>query len=114
MAYTRPGDVRSPQSHLTLVGIVDEGAEGTSALAVGIWEEVQRGKPRSRPVLLMRWNGYDDPQNDESEVGVPSSRGYATWFVIEERYNEAILGSGLLDPERVEFARQVLGRRRRW
>lgn len=109
MRYIRPGEVTSPKSHLELIGIIDEGGMGTTALAVGIWNEVQRGKPRSRPVLLMRWNGYDDPRGDEGTVGVPNSRGYPTWFVLEERYCDAILSSEGLDPKRVAFARRHLG-----
>lgn len=108
MGYIRPEEVTSPKGHLTLIGILDEGDQGQSALAIGLWAEKKRGHPDSRPVLLMRWNGYEDPEPGESRVGVPNSRGFATWFVVPEKYHDAILDSGLLEPDRVAFAREYL------
>lgn len=106
MGYVRPGDVTSPKSNLTLIAVLDEGSAGQSALAIGEWRENKRGRPRSHTVLLMRWNGFDEPVDDENEVGVPSSRGYPTWFVVPEKYYEVILQSDILTKDRVAFARR--------
>jgi hypothetical protein len=113
MRYIRPQDVTAPKSHLELIRILDEGGEGTTAVGLGWWHEKKRGKPRSRVVLLLRWNGWNDPIGEESVVGVPSSRGYPTWFVLEEKFYEPILLSKLLDDETVEYARRVLQQNRR-
>ncbi len=80
MAHKNPKDVKSPRNKWTLLVVLHDGGEGNDALAVGEWE--------GNRVLGARWNG-----NEESPVGNPQSRGIATWFVLPERYNEALLAT---------------------
>jgi len=54
----------------------------------------------NKPRLGMRWNGRDD-----SPVGNPQSRRLATWFMLEEKYHEEILQSGLLAADKLVLAR---------
>ena len=92
MSYVKPDEVKSPKVNWRLIAVLDPGAEGTTSLALGTWDD----KPR----LGMRWNG-----TEKSPVGNPQSRGLATWFMLEEKYHEAILQSGLLTPDKLVLAR---------
>lgn len=96
--YTKPDDVISPRLHWSMIAILDEGAPGKTALAIGRWD--------GRLVLAMRWNGRDD-----NPAGNPQSRGLPTWFVIEEKWYECILRSGLLAPDKVTLARSFFPER---
>jgi hypothetical protein len=96
MPYTRPKDVISPKKNWTLIEVLDEGSEGTSALALGRWSDGRRNPP----VLAMRWNGHDSRPS-----GNPQSRGLPTWFVVEEKYYECIMRSGLLAPDKLTLVR---------
>ena len=90
--YIKPDEVNSPRNKWSLITVLDEGEAGTSALALGRWD--------GRLVLAMRWNG-----RDENPSGNPQSRGLPTWFVVEEKWYEAILQSELLHPDKVTLAR---------
>ena len=92
MDYIKPDNVTSPRKNWSLIAVLDEGTEGSSALALGTW----KGQPR----LGMRWNGRSD-----NPVGNPQSRGLPTWFMLDEKYQQAILQSGLLAPDKVILAR---------
>jgi hypothetical protein len=48
----------------------------------------------------MRWNGHDSRPS-----GNPQSRGLPTWFVVEEKYYECIMRSGLLAPDKLTLVR---------
>ncbi len=80
MSHKNPKDVKSPRNKWTLIDVLHDGGEGKDALAIGEWEGDR--------VLAARWNG-----NEESQVGNPQSRGIATWFVLPDRYNEALLAT---------------------
>ncbi len=77
--YIDPNTVVSPKTSWKLKRVIyNSGAGGWSA-AEGEWE----GTPR----LGMRWNGSDT----EDGVGNPQSRGHATWFIIPEGLESAML-----------------------
>lgn len=97
MDYTPPGDVHSPRHNWTLLAILDEGngTDNRGALAVGRWDNKE--DPVSN-VLAMRWNGTKDVP-----VGNPQSRGLPTWFIVPQKYNEAILST--LPPDKLTLAR---------
>lgn len=116
MEYIEPDRVRSPKKNWTLEDVLDAGEEGKTALAVGLWNGTKREdgllaigdratRPWSFPVLAMRWNGLNEKGR---EKGDPQDRGWPTWFVIEEKYYEAILGSGILAPDKLARARRYL------
>ena len=92
MPYKKPDQVRSPRKNWNLIAVLDDGSAKTTALAIGRWD--------GDLVLAMRWNG-----DDENPVGNPQSRGIPTWFVLEEKYYEAILGSGILSADKLTLAR---------
>lgn len=96
--YIRPEDVESPKQRWSLIAVLDEGKEGTTALALGRWKS--KDGETNRPVLAMRWNGRTD-----NPVGTPHSRGLATWFIVEEKWYEAFLQSGKLHPDKITLAR---------
>ncbi len=95
MDYIKPNDVHSPRQNWTLIAVLDDGKEDRGALAVGRWDH-KNGK--NEPVLAMRWNGIEG-----SPVGNPQSRGLPVWFVVPEKYNEAILST--LPPDKLTLAR---------
>ena len=75
-----PAEVISPRRHWSLIAVLTEANDDGSALAIGRWD--------GKPVLAMRWNG-----DDENPVGNPQSRGLPTWFIVPDRYNDAILST---------------------
>ena len=87
-----PEDANSPRQRWSLIAILDYGKTDRGALAIGRWD--------NKPVLAMRWNG-----TAENPIGNPQSRGLATWFILPEKYVEAILRHGGLSPDRVTLAR---------
>lgn len=48
----------------------------------------------------MRWNG-----DEENPIGNPQSRGLATWFILPEKYIEAVLRHGGLRSDKLSLAR---------
>ena len=95
MSYIQPEQVISPKQYWVLIAVLDPGTEGKTALAIGRWDNELR--------LGMRWNG-----NSDNPVGNPQSRGVPTWFIVEEKYYPAILGSGLVSAAGLEMARMFL------
>ena len=87
-----PEDVSSPRQRWSLIAVLDDGQSDKGALAIGRWD--------NKPVLAIRWNG-----DEENPVGNPQSRGLATWFILPEKYIEAILVQGGLTPEKIALAR---------
>lgn len=82
-SYISPNHVLSPKLHWSLIAVLDDEGEYQSALAIGRWN--------GKPVLGMRWNG-----GSENNLGNPQSRGIPTWFIIPDKYREAVLeGAGL-------------------
>jgi hypothetical protein len=93
--YVEPGDVHSPRNNWVLIAVLDAAKDGECALAVGRWEGV--------PVLAMRWNG-----TKENRLGNPQSRGIPTWFIVPEKYNDALLERGGLPEDMVTLARSFI------
>jgi hypothetical protein len=87
-----PEDANSPRQRWSLIAVLDDGKSDKGALAIGRWD--------NKPVLAMRWNG-----DAENPIGNPQSRGLATWFILPEKYIEAILCHGGLTPDKVILAR---------
>lgn len=80
--YTRAQDVHSPQDRWTLVKVVYDQGESLFAVAIGTWRRLDGTE---EPRLAMRWNG-----DEERPAGTPSSRGYATWFIVPDPLAAAI------------------------
>ena len=95
MKYITPNSVNSPKGHWNLIAVLDDAQERECALAIGRWD----GEVR----LAMRWNGHE-----ENPVGNPQSRGLPTWFMVPEKYNEALLNSGTLSPDKLTLARTFI------
>lgn len=95
MTYISPHDVHSPKQRWMLIAVLDEASERGCALAIGRWD--------GKVMLAMRWNG-----DAENPVGNPQSRGLPTYFMIPEKYNEALLTSGTLSPDKLILARIFL------
>ncbi len=96
MSYIKPEDVDSPRQNWTLITVLDDGKADRAALAIGRWN--RRDGRAALPVLAMRWNG-----DEQSKVGNPQSRGLPTWFIVPEKYNEAILST--LPSDKLTLAR---------
>ena len=94
-----PEEVLSPKAHWGLVAVLDDGSQDGSgagcALAVGRWD--------GKPVLALRWNG-----DQNNTIGNPQSRGIPTWFIIPDKFNEAILTSGGLAADKLAVARNSI------
>lgn len=100
MSYIKPGDVISPKANWNLIAVLDEGSERRCALAIGRWTDKHTN---GKIYLAMRWNG-----STEAPVGNPQSRGVPTWMMIDERYNESLLTSGTIAPDKLTLARSFI------
>lgn len=85
--YITPDKVTSPRRNWQLIRVLQTGEQPDAygcrvAVAIGTWRDDDDG----RVVLAMRWNGDDD-----WPIGNPQSRGLPTWFVIPERFNDAVI-----------------------
>lgn len=79
--YVPPHEVTSPRRQWSLIAVIDDPEEeGSCVLALGRWE--------NKPVLAMRWNG-----NAGNRIGNPQSRGLSTWFIVDDRFYDAIIGT---------------------
>ncbi len=79
MAYIQPGTVVAPRASVRSVAILySTGDGGWSAARVG-WEGSDR--------IGIRWNGAQDGPG----IGNPQSRGNATWFILPEELESAVL-----------------------
>ena len=81
MSYIEPKDVKSPKSHWLLRNVLRTGGEGQWSAAEGQWKD----KSRWKDCLALRWNGESG-----REKGNPQSRGYPTWFIVPDDFEEAI------------------------
>jgi hypothetical protein len=95
--YVKPGDVHSPRNKWVLIAVLDDGSgkDDGCALAVGRWEE--------KPVLALRWNG-----DKNNPIGNPQSRGIPTWFIVPEKYNDALLNHSDLPADMITLARNFI------
>ena len=93
MNYIHPSQVNSPKLKWSLITVLDEGKQGESALALGRWE--------GEITLAIRWNG-----DSENTIGTPQSRGIPTWFIVPQKYHEAILSS--LPSDKLTLARSFI------
>lgn len=91
--YISPNDVHSPRQNWTLIAVLDEGKSDRGALAIGRWD--------GKVMLAMRWNGTEG-----NPVGNPQSRGLPTYFMVPEKYNEAILAT--LPPDKLALSRNFI------
>ena len=79
MAYVEPATVLAPKASVRSVEILySTGNGGWSVARVG-WEGSER--------VGIRWNGAEDCPG----IGNPQSRGNATWFILPEELEKAIL-----------------------
>ncbi len=91
--YQKPATVTSPKEALDLGPILVDSGEGGYALALGKWY--------SQPVLLIRWNG-----TVEQQKGNPISTFHATWLVLPDEFQTAIVGTLSFKNQRI--AREFL------
>lgn len=80
MAYVEPQTVLAPRASVRQVEVLYNEGVGEWSVARVIWEEEER--------LGIRWNGGEGPG-----VGNPQSRGKATWFIVPEALEGAVLKS---------------------
>lgn len=80
MSYTDPHTVLTPKGRIKDLKIVYDGGENSWSLARMIWDNT--------PIIGMRWNGGSN--NGKPSIGMPSARGYATWFVVPSEVGDAI------------------------
>lgn len=101
MDYTDPRTVLSPRNRWTLIDVLDDGGgEGRASVALGRWKQ---GDGREQPELAIRWNG-----DKENVLGNPQSRGLPTWFIVPNKYREAIRRTLESDPHFSENKKAVL------
>lgn len=86
MSYRKPEDVKSPKKRWIIKEVIIKGTAGECAYAVGLWD----GRAR----IAFRWNG-----TDENPLGMPQSRGYPTWIVLDPKLYDIII-SYLSDEEK--------------
>jgi hypothetical protein len=113
MGYVKPEDVFSPKDTVTDVRVLIDrgpcpvGGPGTWSLAVVRYDRVNR--------LGFRWNGCDNPKNG-STLGHPSVRGYATWVMLPDEIERAILASKEMaeeiTPKKMQIAKDLLDQRK--
>ena len=79
MAYIEPATVLAPKNSVRSLEIVYSTANGGWSVARVGWEGTAR--------VGIRWNGTQDGPG----IGNPQSRGNATWFLLPEELEKAIL-----------------------
>lgn len=80
MVYVTPSQVISPQDRWELISVLCDGGSGGFSIAYGTWDGDQ--------CFAVRWSGTSDVG---SELGLPQSRGYATWFMLPEAPHGSIV-----------------------
>jgi hypothetical protein len=79
MAYVEPATVWAPKAAIRSVEVLYNRGPGEWSVARVVWE--------GREKIGIRWNGDNGPG-----IGNPQSRGNATWFILPDELEEAILG----------------------
>lgn len=89
MKYTKPENVKSPQNSLEVLRILCDKGEELYSIAELKWN--------GQKCYGIRWNVSQNEWNDKSKqqeiktcIGMPSSRGHSTWFILPEEMNEHI------------------------
>ncbi len=81
MGYVDPATVWSPKASIRSVEVLYNRGQKEESWSVAriVWKDVER--------IGIRWNG------DESDRGIgnPQSRGNATWFILPEELESAVL-----------------------
>lgn len=96
--YIPPSEVNSPRKRWSLIMILfDPKRAHDCVLALGRWDD--------HPVLAMRWNG-----NKDNPIGNPQSRGLPTWFILPDRYVDALIET--LVPDMRTLARNFFPKKR--
>jgi hypothetical protein len=78
MAYVEPSTVWAPKAAIRSVEVLYNRGAGEWSVARVVWG--------GREKIGIRWNGDNGPG-----IGNPQSRGNATWFILPEELEEAIL-----------------------
>ena len=92
-----PRDVHSPQANWRLIDVLHEFEHWSMAL--GRWRE----DGDERPVLAQRWNG------ENGSKGNPTSRGFATWFVLPDDTYPLYIDSEFIPEVKRAFVKNTLG-----
>jgi hypothetical protein len=79
MAYIEPATVVAPKASVRSLEILHSTGDGGWSVARVGWEGTGR--------LGIRWNGAEHGPG----IGNPQSRGNATWFILPEEFERAIL-----------------------
>jgi hypothetical protein len=79
MTYIEPTTVLAPRASVRFVQILHSTGDGGWSIARVGWEGSER--------LGVRWNGAADGPG----IGNPQSRGNATWFILPEELESAVL-----------------------
>jgi hypothetical protein len=78
MAYVEPATVWAPKTAIRSVEVLYNRGPGGWSVARVVWEGQEK--------IGIRWNGDNGPG-----IGNPQSRGNATWFILPDELEEAIL-----------------------
>jgi hypothetical protein len=82
MSYVRPEEVLSPKNHVVRVlEVIHDPGEEQMVVARLLWRNDNGSEIE---VLAERWNG-----NTDRPRGNPVSRGYPTWFIVDDYATEA-------------------------
>ena len=79
MAYVEPATVWAPKASIRSVEVLYNQGPGEWSVARVVWEGAER--------IGIRWNGGDDGPG----LGNPQSRGNATWFIMPQDLELAVL-----------------------
>jgi len=83
MAYIEPAAVLAPRASIRSVEILYNTGDGGWSVAQVDWEEEESVRRR----IGIRWNG----SGNGTGIGNPQSRGNATWFILPEELESAVL-----------------------
>lgn len=89
MKYTKPEKVKSPRSSVEIIKILCDKGEDSYSVAELKW--------CGKKCFGMRWNISQKEWNDKAKqqeiatcIGMPSSRGHSTWFILPDELNDYI------------------------
>jgi hypothetical protein len=91
-----PHEVIHPKDRLQLIAVLFDGGADSYSVALVRWKDEKETQGGVWPYALgIRWNGGPDPR----DKGVPSSRGYPTWYILPRDLVPWILEGLLQRPE---------------
>ncbi len=84
MKYKDPNKVISPKDTIKKVKVIYDGGDSSVSIAKIKWGKDEVIGIRWN-VGMREWNNPDKKSGTKTCVGVPSSRGYPTWFILPKK-----------------------------